>query len=335
MDEQIDPDIAKPTAAEHADSPRAERRRRQALKQAESLERDAAAYPDEREEILLEAAAQWSLAGEDQRALDIYDDLAATASHEDAQWATASQIDVLAKLGRHEDVEAEIARLKRADVHSGPASIVAEFLEAQGRLEDALTWFNIACRDLPPGQDEEITETALIVRSELQGRARVRKALGLPPDALDQQVTEGHAELVRTLDRAAPSSAAGQPVNAGSFFVREDVKRAFAEDLVHVDAPGDDDVASYFRRVEKGWRATTGELGTAGLRILPITVDDVLKYGAEQGRDPRDQQTRADHLQDRIAEGAPTLAWPPERNAACWCGSDRKYKKCCGSPNNR
>ncbi|MHA6802773.1 SEC-C metal-binding domain-containing protein [Salinifilum ghardaiensis] len=26
------------------------------------------------------------------------------------------------------------------------------------------------------------------------------------------------------------------------------------------------------------------------------------------------------------------LAWPPERNAACWCGSQRKYKKCCGAP---
>ncbi|MGA4539020.1 SEC-C metal-binding domain-containing protein [Uniformispora flossi] len=23
--------------------------------------------------------------------------------------------------------------------------------------------------------------------------------------------------------------------------------------------------------------------------------------------------------------------WPP-RNGPCWCGSDRKYKKCCGSP---
>jgi uncharacterized protein YecA (UPF0149 family) len=21
--------------------------------------------------------------------------------------------------------------------------------------------------------------------------------------------------------------------------------------------------------------------------------------------------------------------WPPARNAACWCGSGRKYKKCC------
>nr|WP_310376412.1 SEC-C metal-binding domain-containing protein [Catenuloplanes atrovinosus] len=23
------------------------------------------------------------------------------------------------------------------------------------------------------------------------------------------------------------------------------------------------------------------------------------------------------------------MAWPPERNGACWCGSGQKYKKCC------
>ncbi|MEU3308968.1 SEC-C metal-binding domain-containing protein, partial [Nocardiopsis sp. NPDC006832] len=28
-------------------------------------------------------------------------------------------------------------------------------------------------------------------------------------------------------------------------------------------------------------------------------------------------------------------AWPPERNRPCWCGSGRKYKKCCGSPSAR
>ncbi|MFD0856524.1 SEC-C metal-binding domain-containing protein, partial [Actinomadura adrarensis] len=51
--------------------------------------------------------------------------------------------------------------------------------------------------------------------------------------------------------------------------------------------------------------------------------------------DPADQHVRADHLQDRVREGAPTLTWPPERNAPCWCDSGRKYKKCCGAPSNR
>ncbi|MEV6140612.1 SEC-C metal-binding domain-containing protein [Nocardia sp. NPDC051990] len=25
------------------------------------------------------------------------------------------------------------------------------------------------------------------------------------------------------------------------------------------------------------------------------------------------------------------MDWPPPRNAPCWCGSGRKYKKCCGT----
>lgn len=339
VSKKVSPVAGEPSAAERADSSLTGKQRRQARAYAEALEGDVAAYRDEREENLLEAAGQWALAGEHQRALEIYDDLVATASQENAQWATIGKIEVFAKLGRHEDAEAEITHLKQSHVHAGPASIVAEFLEHQGRLEEALTWFNIACRDLFTDEDAEITEAALITRPELQGRARVRKALGLAPDALDQQVDQEHAELVRTLDRTGEdfgsSSATRQPANAGSFFVRGDVTRAFAEGLVHVDDPEDDDVASYFRRVERGWRATVSEYGTAGLQILPITVDGLLKYGAEHGRDPRDQQTRADHLQESIREGAPTLSWPPERNAPCWCGSGGKYKKCCGSPSNR
>lgn len=85
--------------------------------------------------------------------------------------------------------------------------------------------------------------------------------------------------------------------------------------------------------LERGWRASSEEIGASKLRILPTLVDDLLKYASD--RDPKDQQTRADHLMDRIREGAPTLDWPPERNAPCWCASGRKYKKCCNSPTNR
>lgn len=85
--------------------------------------------------------------------------------------------------------------------------------------------------------------------------------------------------------------------------------------------------------LERGWRASSEEIGASKLRILPTLVDDLLKYASD--RDPKDQQTRADHLMDRIREGARTLGWPPERNAPCWCDSGRKYKKCSGSPSNR
>jgi hypothetical protein len=118
-------------------------------------------------------------------------------------------------------------------------------------------------------------------------------------------------------------------------FVRDDVKRAFAEGLVHVDDPADDDVTSYFLRCERNWRTVIRDNGRTTQQILPTTVDDLLAYAAERGQDPADEQTRADHLKQRIGAGAPLLTWPPGRNAPCWCGSARKYKKCCGAASNR
>jgi len=302
--------------------------RQRARRLAEDLERDAAKYPEQRAEILIEAAREWSQAGEPDRALRIYEGIIASEGDEDAQFATVEKISLLNDLGRADEAEAEITRLSRTSVHPGPAELVAEFLEAQGRLEEALTWFNIACRDLM-ADDGELAEAKLFARPELRGRQRVRQKLGLPPDAVDLHTEDEQAEMAELFERAAAPS---QP-NAGSFFVRADVERAFAEGLVHGTAPTE--ASGYFRDVERDWRASMDEIGASKLRILPTMVDDLLKYANDHDRDPKDQQTRADHLMDRLREGAPTRDWPPERNAPCWCDSGRKYKKCCGSPTNR
>ncbi|WP_067793690.1 SEC-C domain-containing protein [Actinomadura formosensis] len=303
--------------------------RQKARRHAEEYERDAVAYPDERGEILLEAAAQWAIAGDPERALRIYEDLIATDPGEDADYAAVERISLLFDLGRTDEADAALAGLDRARLPSGPAALIAEGLEALGRLEEALTWFNIACRDLLAGDAEEPADLLLFTRPELQGRQRVRRALGLPSDPVDLSVDEGEDRLTDTLDQVASS---GRPY-AGSFFVRSDIARAFAEGLVH--AAPDTDESTYYSDVERGWRASAEEIGAAKFRVLPTTVDDLLRYADEQGRDPGDEQTRADHLRDRLDENAPALDWPPERNAPCWCGSARKYKKCCGSPANR
>jgi uncharacterized protein YecA (UPF0149 family) len=50
-------------------------------------------------------------------------------------------------------------------------------------------------------------------------------------------------------------------------------------------------------------------------------------------RDPAASETRAGYAADQARTQPSTLiAWPPERNHPCWCGSSRKYKKCCGHP---
>ena len=314
---------------------RSQEQQRQARKYAERLERDAAVCPDECAEILLEAAGQWALTGEHERALQIYDGLVATASKEDAQFAIAEKIGILDRLGRDEEARTLMAHLKESPAGPGPASIVAEYLESRDRLDEALTWFNIACQDLLTKQEAESEPETTRIRLGLDGRARVRKALGLPPDALDQGVGEQRAELTAMLDRLPRHGHAKQVGMSGTFFIRPDVKRAFAEGLMHVEDPEDDNVDSYFRRVEQGWHRSARETGNSRIALLPTTVDDLLKYSQDHGRDPKNQQTRADYLQDRIGEGVPTISWPPERNQPCWCDSGRKYKKCCGVAANR
>jgi uncharacterized protein YchJ len=61
---------------------------------------------------------------------------------------------------------------------------------------------------------------------------------------------------------------------------------------------------------------------------VPITIDDYLSWSAEHDRDPEHSDTRASYATE-LLKTTPTHPWPPERNQPCWCGSERKYKKCC------
>ena len=77
--------------------------------------------------------------------------------------------------------------------------------------------------------------------------------------------------------------------------------------------------------------AEAADAGAAGPHIAPFRVNALLAWRTERGVDPDD--ARADYAAD-LARTRPdeVITWPPGRNASCWCGSSRKYKKCCGSP---
>lgn len=61
--------------------------------------------------------------------------------------------------------------------------------------------------------------------------------------------------------------------------------------------------------------------------VAPIIVDEFVKWCEDRGEDP--DEARAGYAAEcyRLGGG---IDWPPDRNDACWCGSGRKYKKCCG-----
>lgn len=61
--------------------------------------------------------------------------------------------------------------------------------------------------------------------------------------------------------------------------------------------------------------------------VAPIHVEAYAAWCAENDEDP--DEARAAYTAHRTQDGD-VIPWPPGGNEPCWCGSGRKYKKCCG-----
>ncbi len=61
--------------------------------------------------------------------------------------------------------------------------------------------------------------------------------------------------------------------------------------------------------------------------VTPIVVAEFIAWCEDRGEDP--EGARAPYAADRHRLGG-GVDWPPGRNDPCWCGSETKYKKCCG-----
>lgn len=90
--------------------------------------------------------------------------------------------------------------------------------------------------------------------------------------------------------------------------------------------------AVYCRRME-GRLRDHAEAGMSRLSVVPVRSDEFLPWVAEYAPDAQDpSQLRAQYAADVTRDPSRTVTWPPGRNEPCWCGSGRKYKKCCGAP---
>ncbi|MDP9345988.1 MAG: SEC-C domain-containing protein, partial [Actinomycetota bacterium] len=139
-----------------------------------------------------------------------------------------------------------------------------------------------------------------------------RQAAGLAPDAADRLAPKPHLELC--LDE----------VRSIGWFPRQEHAAA------HARWPElGDEADAYCRGVELSLRAAREATGRAP-RIAPLAVDAMLAFAEREALDPDDPATPA-RLALNAARGGATNAWPPARNEPCWCGSGRKYKRCCGA----
>lgn len=309
--------------------------------QARQLEEDAAQYPDERGEILLDAAEAWHRAGDDDRAIallaQVIDDGGA-----DGAYARVALAEMLFNAGRADEAYAQLGQLKAARPASpDPYQAAAELLEARGDARAALDWFNMAVSRL---DEQELAALrgelgwAAYAATAVHGRRRVRETLGLPPDELDRAAPRPPDRFgLRGFPTADDLLAAteGRQIPAAevrSLFWQRPEWLAASTRWPDVFGVGDDPT-DYHRSLETRFCALAAR-GVQRITLVPGSVDQLERFASRTGGAVADEMTRRAYLDARAAEGA-TIGWPPPRNASCWCGSGSKYKKCCGNPANR
>lgn len=168
-------------------------------------------------------------------------------------------------------------------------------------------------------------------------RAETLEVLGHAPDelqlraeALVERLAEEEQARIEQFEREHGLPAPVPPHLAAvglAWFPAGEYQRAmqmwssFAEDYEH--GPYE----SYCARLELLLRTLTSQ-GVARLALVPIAIADYLSWCAEHDADPEASASRARYATELLEHGT-AHPWPPDRNRPCWCGSQRKYKKCC------
>lgn len=202
---------------------------------------------------------------------------------------------------------------------------VGEALELHGRPHDALRWYGAGLTYLEREDPDGSHLTCL------NGRFRVRRALDLPVDRYDELCESEREEARRRFDRELDDAADARrrpAVLTVLYWPRNQFDRLLARwPQLAEDYGADHD--EHRALVERHLRDLARE--SAQVSIGRADLDDYLRFASRHLEDPTGHSTRA-AFSAELGRMHRTAAWPPGRNDPCWCGSGRKYKKCCGSP---
>lgn len=322
------------------------------ITEAERLLRTAAQYPEDGEQLLLQAAAHLELAGDRERASTIYDSLLATDS-EHTLLIKALQAANLWEYGHEAEARALINGIRTAaPADAAPWEIIAETLESHDELEASHDCFTTALDLLLPADDDEVPYAT---QSLLIGRHRVRRLLGLPHDdrdALADRVHPGDISLDELHDpkrlwalgsdnpAELQAEIARLRSELGSY--RSALSRPFPVAVLHWPEPELDELLAAYPELEREYPTHDAHLtdleaslrdlsatGTGNLGIVTGTVPSYEAFAASEQSSPSNADLLPQYATTLAARGR-AVAWPPARGAACWCGSGRVYRDCHG-----
>jgi tetratricopeptide (TPR) repeat protein len=212
-----------------------------------------------------------------------------------------------------------------------------------GDHESALGWLTDGLRlALRTADPERLVDQLTDLRQESLD------SLGRPADALQEQA----ARYLREKQQAQPARSpwadvpASEPTNgaasgpvstvalawlpAGDYEQAVTLWPELAESELVAGPAGPLPHRLYCRAMQQQL-VELSQAGIPGLAIAPVRVAPFTAWCAEQGQQP-DSEGRATYAAHLAVSADPgVVCWPPGRNQPCWCGSGRKYKKCCAA----
>lgn len=206
-------------------------------------------------------------------------------------------------------------------------------MEQRGDFAAALHWYDLAIGMLDPERLAAIGTRGnhSIDGVMLFGRQRCRQSLGLPADDLDRaaDVAElNRLDFVRQFERSAAAQARLRPGVVRMLVWQRDPQRKAAKRWPDVFVPS---VIGNQADVEDHLQSLRRDQGFSEFVLVPGNVDEFARYLERTGGDPADEEVRLAYSAEAAEQGRRT-SWPPRRNDPCWCGLQRKYKKCCAAP---
>jgi tetratricopeptide (TPR) repeat protein len=289
---------------------------------------------------LAEAGHLWAEQHHHERALDLYEQAQALRPRATG-WLTACIVEQLFELGREAKARAAIDALHR-HLQADPEPDAFAYAEMADLLyevaddpADALRWCEEGLQRYH--QDARVDDASpdeLTLRL-WNTRLDLRNELGLEPDALDQAVEARLAGELRDLITASQDRRLRWPAGTGmELFWPEDAFTAVQQRWPALVAETAD-YRAYCRGIEASAHQAA-ESGVARVVLAATPVADYEAYATDKNHDPSLPYTRTAFAEDRGRRYLATaIPWPPPRNGPCWCGSGRKYKKCCGEPRHQ